>query len=698
MVNTRALKGTALAGLLLASACAPAVVPPAAPTVPAPLAPRPLAFPSFHETQLPNGMNLVVLPYGTQPVASVNLYIRSGTAADPAAQAGLAGLTAELMTKGTTTRTATEISAAIEGVGGNLSASAGDDWLTVSGSALADNLPLVFDLLSDVTLRPTFPQDEVEIARQRILSALQTQLGQPQDIARQRFIHEVYGAAHPYGTSPVPGTVGGLQRADLERFHSRYVVPSNALLVVAGAVDAAQVEAMARRHFGAWESDAPAGFVFPRVPERDQTTLYLVHRPGSVQSTIWIGHAATRPDHRDYFPLEVMNRVLGGGSDSRLFQILREEKGWTYGAYSRLTRPVDVGHFAAVAEVRTEVTDSAVVEMMTQLRRLRDQQVPAGEFEAARNYLAGSFPLRLETPGQVAAQVAQARLLGVPLEWVTEYPQRIRAVTAQDVQRVAREHVQVERAAVVVVGDANRVLPMLDGIAPIVLYDVEGRPLQREDIEVRAPAGGYDLSGLQPHDLTYDLVVQGNPMGTMQTTLRREGDLWVSTTTIASPMLGNQESELRFSPDGTPVSYRESATQAGAQLGSELRVENGRVVGQVRMPPQAGGERAIDAELPAGTLLPGMEMMIAAVTPLETGRTLNIPVFQPAAGAPTVMGVRVTGEEQVTVGAGSFQTYRVEVSGGQIPMTYFLRRQAPHIPVRQEFAGMPVSLELTAIR
>jgi zinc protease len=698
MVNTKAFTGAALAGLLLAAACAPAMAPQTARTVPAPLAPRPLAFPSFHETQLPNGMNLVVLPYGTQPVASVNLYIRSGAAVDPAAQAGLAGMTAELMTKGTATRTATEISAAIEGVGGNLSASAGDDWLTVSGSALADDLPLVFDLLSDVTLRPTFPQDEVELARQRTLSGLQVQLGQPEEVARRRFVRAVYGEVHPYGTSPIPGTIEGLQRPDLERFHAAHVIPQNALLVVSGAVDPATVEAMARRHFGAWESDAPAGFVFPRVPTRDQTTLYLVHRPGSVQSTIWIGHAATRPDHRDYFPLQVMNRVLGGGADSRLFQILREEKGWTYGANSRLTRPVDVGHFAAVAEVRTEVTDSAVVEMMSQLRRLRDEQVSAEEFEASKNYLAGSFPLRLETPGQVAAQVAQARLLGVPLEWVTEYPQRIRAVTPQDVQRVAREHVWADRAAIVVVGDANRVLPTLEGIAPIVLYDVEGRPLQREDIEVRAPAGGYDLSGLQPHDLTYDLVVQGNPMGTVQTTLQREGELWVSRTRIVSPMLGNQESELRFSADGTPVSYRESAAQAGAQVGSEVRVENGRVVGQVRMPPQAGGERDIDAELPAGTLLPGMEMVIAATTSLEVGRTMNIPVFQPAAGAPTVMAVRVTGEEEVTVGAGTFQTFRVEVSGGQIPMTHYLRREAPHVAVRQEFVGMPVRLELTAIR
>jgi zinc protease len=696
MPNRTSITRAAVLGLALAgAACAPAARQEAR-TIPAPLAPRPIAFPAFHEAQLPNGMRLVVLPYGTQPVASVNLYVRSGAAADPAARAGLAALTAELMTKGTTTRSATQISESIEGVGGNLSASAGDDWLTISASALADNLPMLLDLLSDVTLRPTFPEDEFDRERRRTLSALQAALGQPGEVARRRFIGEVYGE-HPYGMSPVAGTVEALQRADLQQFHARHVVPQSALLVVSGAVSPSEVESLVRRHFGEWTAAAGPQLAFPALPARDRTTIYLVHRPGSVQSTIWIGHAATRPDHADYFPLQVMNRILGGGADARLFQILREQKGWTYGAYTQLTRPVDVGRFAAIAEVRTEVTDSAVVEMMTQLRRLRDEQVPAAEFRGAQDYLAGNFPLRLETPGAVAAQVAQARLLGVPIEWITQYPERIRAVTAADVQRVAREHVQPDRAAIVVVGDANRVLPMLEGVAPIVLYDVEGRTLRREDIEVRAPAGGYDLSGLRPYDLSYRFLVQGNPMGTVTSRLVREGDAWVSRTAVASPM-ATQESEVRFLADGTPVSARESATQGGMQMGSELAFEGGRVTGQLRMPPQAGGEREIDVEVPAGTLPSGMEGVLLTGSALAVGQTLTFPVFQPTAGAPTVVTFRVTGEETLTVPAGEFPVYRVEMSGGQTPMTLFLRREAPHVMVKQEFSGMPVEMQLEAIR
>jgi zinc protease len=458
---------------------------------PAPLAERPLQFPDFQETRLPNGLSMIIVEQPGQPVASINLYIRAGAAADPARQAGRAGMVGDLLTQGTQSRSAREIAETIEGVGGRISASAGGDWLSVSSSVLSEHLPLAFDLVSDVTLRPTFPQQEFENIRRRTLSGLQAQMGQPGAIAQRRFLAEIYGE-HPYGISPIPGTVQGLTREDLVAFHREQFSPGNALLVVSGDVRASQVEELARRHFGEWQGAGAAARTFPTLPARGQTQVYLVHRPGSVQSNIWVGHAGITPDHRDYFALQVLNKILGQGTDARLFQILREEKGWTYGAYSRYTRPLDVGYFAATAEVRTEVTDSAVAEIMHQLRRLRDESVPMEEFEAAVSFLAGSFPLRIETPGQVASQVAQARLLGLPVADVTEFRERILAVTPADVQRVAREHVRPEQAAIIVVGDANQILAGLQPIAPVVLYDVEGERIDPASLQVR---GGEDPSG-----------------------------------------------------------------------------------------------------------------------------------------------------------------------------------------------------------
>jgi zinc protease len=421
-------------------------------------------------------------------VASIALFVPSGRAMDPPERAGLASITANVLTKGTTTRNALEIAETIEGVGGSLNAGATDDWLSINASVLAEHLPLAFDLLADVTRRPTFPPEEVELTRRRTLSGLQAQLGQPGAIAQRRFVREVYGAEHPYGVVAVPGTVQGLQRADLEAFYRQHFTPDRALLVVAGAVDRVQVEEMARRHFGDWERRPAPPPAFPQPPAREGTTVYLVHRPGSVQSDIWVGHTGVRPDHPDYFPLQVMNQVLGGGAESRLNIVLREERGWTYGAFSRFTRPRDVGFFLANAEVRPEVTDSALVEMLSLIRTLRDQPVPPEQFEAATSFLAGSFPLRIETPGQIASQVAQARLLGVPVEMVTEYPTRIREVTPADVQRVAREHLRPDHAVIVIVADAIQVLPMVEGIAPVVLYDVEGQLLDPAGLQPPAAA------------------------------------------------------------------------------------------------------------------------------------------------------------------------------------------------------------------
>jgi zinc protease len=215
-------------------------------------------------------------------------------------------------------------------------------------------------------------------------------MGQPGELARRQFLEQVYGVGHPYGVSPVPGTVEGLVRADLEAFHREHFAPRNALLVVSGQVERAQVERLAEQHFGGWQGTAAAGrATLPTPAGAAPTRIHLVHRPGSTQSNIWIGHLATEPGHPDYFPLQVLNSILGGGVDARLFQILREEKGWTYGAYSRFTRPQDVGYFSANAEVRTEVTDSAVAEILHQLHRLRDEPVPQEEFDAAVSFLAG---------------------------------------------------------------------------------------------------------------------------------------------------------------------------------------------------------------------------------------------------------------------------------------------------------------------
>lgn len=660
---------------------------------PPPLEERALDFPPFTERTLPNGLRLIVVETHDLPVVNLDLYVESGSASDPPALAGLSSMVADLLTKGTPTRSAEEIARTIEGVGGQLSAGAAQDYLRVGATVLSEHTDLAFDLVSDVTLRATFPEEELNLTRRRMLTSLQAELANPGAVASRHFAREVYGAEHPYRLAPEPITVEAIDRDGVIRFRDEHFKADNALLVISGDVEMGQVEALVEQYFGEWAGGGVPEPTFVQPPARGETQIHLVHRPGSVQSAIRLGHVGIRPDNPDYYPLQVLNKVLGSGTDSRLFLILREQRGWTYGAYSSLSRPRDVGTFSATAEVRNEVTDSAVVEMLAQLRRLREEPVPQAELDAAKNFLTGSFPLRIETPGAIAQQVAQVRLLGLPIEALIDYRERIAAVTVEDVQRVAQEYIRPDRAAIVVVGDATQVLGQLQGIAPITLTDVSGNPLDPADLEVRASDASFDGSQLTPVTLTYQVVVRGTPFGTATTTLSREGDLWSASTTMQSGPL-NQRSEVRFDDSFTPISLTSSAAQAGMDLGSDLQYENGRVTGEIRLPEQMGGQRTVDAEVPAGTLLSGMDAFALSVAELAVGETVALPIFSEQSGSVVQATFEVTGEEEVSVPAGTFQAYRVEMSAGPQSGTLWLRRDAPHVTLRQEFAGQPVVIEL----
>jgi zinc protease len=664
-------------------------------TPPPPLTGRTIEFPTFHETRLANGLHVVVVENDVQPVVNLSLFIRSGGSLDPVHQAGRAGLLADLMTRGTPTRTSREIAETIEGVGGRLNASAGNDWMSVTSTVLTEHAPLAFELLSDVSLNPTIPEDELTTTLRRTLSGLRAQLGQPGAIAQRRFLGEIYGE-HPYGILPTPGSVEGLTRDDLLAFHREHFAPGNALLVISGDITFARATEFANRYLGQWQGAAAGARSAGVPPTRDRTEIHLVHRPGSVQSTIWVGHLAVEPGHTDFFALEVMNALLGQGSDARLFQILREQKGWTYGAYSRITRPRDVGYFAATTEVRTGVTDSAVVEIMHQLNRLRNEEVPREEFEATKSFLIGSFPLRLETPGQIASQVAQVKLLGLDVDDLTEYRQRIAAVTPADVRRVAMEHIHPDRAAIVIVGDATQILAGLEPVAPIILYDVEGRRIERSAIEVRAAEERFDATRLQPMTLTYQLSVQGNPLGTVTQRLQRDGNDWVATTSTQSAIMG-QEGEMRFDArDFTPRASTMTVTQGPMRIATELRVEGGRILGRAEMPEQLGGSRDIDVDAIDGMIFPGMEMYLLAAADLAEGRSVTVPMFDATSGGPINMSFEVTGVQEVTVPAGTFQAYRISVGGPQA-MFLYVRQDAPHVMLRQEYQGQPISIELTSM-
>lgn len=470
-----------LAGVLPAAAAAQAAPPP-------PLEQRPVRFPTFSESELPNGLRLLVVENHALPVANLNLYVRSGASSDPEDKLGVAAMTAALLDKGTTTRTAVQIAETVEGVGGSIGAGTDQDDLTLSVGVLSDQLPLAFELLSDVALHPTFPEGEMQTVRAQQLASLRAALGNPGTLASRMFERQLFGASHPYGRRSTPQTVGAITRDDVVAFHQRHFVPRNALLVVSGDVTPAQVREMAARWFGQWTGGPAPRDAYPAPPARQRAEIFFIHRPNSVQSSLFVGNVGLQPDDPDYYAAQVMSMVLGLSGDSRLEEVLRGQHGWTYSARARFSRLLGGGTFTANSDVRVAVTDSALAELMVQLRRIRTEPVPQAELERAKNFLVASFPGTVETPGQAAGSLAVTRLLNLPAEHLTQYPQRVAAVTAADVQRVANEYLHPDRAVLVVVGDAAQVLEKIRPIAPAVsVFDVEGRPLDPATLQ---PASG----------------------------------------------------------------------------------------------------------------------------------------------------------------------------------------------------------------
>lgn len=672
------------------------------PTTPPSAAPlRPVRFPPFVNATLANGARLLVVENHRQPVVTISLTMRAGAYFEPADRAGLSSIVADLLTKGTARRTAEQLSAEIEGAGGSIGAGAGDDHLTITLSVLSASLPQALDLLADVVANSTFPESEVDLSRTRELSNLQASLAQPEVLAGRAFSRAIYGD-HPYGRAETPATLRAITREDVVRFHAERIRPAGALLVIAGDVNPAQVRTLADRALASWRGAPAAAPVAPAIPAAQPTSITLVHKPGAVQSNIVAGFPFIVPSDPDVYPLTLLNRVLGGGADSRLFMILREEKGWTYGAYSGFSRRRETGAFQATAEVRTEVTDSALGELIRQVERIRNEVPSDSEITAARNFIVGSFPLTIETPEQIAGAVANARLLGLPDDYVVRYRERLSAVTRAQLAAAARRRLTTDRMSVIVVGDAPRILAGLRAIAPVRIVDTDGRPLTEEDLSPRSSAFALNGAAVTAGTWRYRILVQGNPFGEETRTIARaqQGgrDTWrMITTTRLGPIISQDDTVVVETGSLSPVGVRQGGTIQGQPVHVRLDYAGGRVRGSSRA-PQANGQfqdRTIDTTVAAGTFDDNQLPLVLMAFPLTAGGRWNLPVFSGGDGIAKIYTVAVDGEDSVTVPAGTIPVWRLTVTGGQTPVTMYVSKATPHVVVKLELVGAPVAFELT---
>ncbi len=434
--------------------------------------PRPI------ETTLPNGINLMILEDHRFPLVTVQFDIDgAGPMYEPAGQPGLAGATARLLAEGTKTRTSKQIAEQIDSLGASLSASAGfgSGSTVVTASGLSDTFEQWFALTADVLLHPSFPADELAQYQSRAKSALLQQRSQPGFLANQTMSRALYGAYPAAVVSATPESLDSLTPAMLAEWHDKHYAPQNTILAISGDVHAETLIPKLRQWLAEWQrSKVPVNFPHG-PPPASKEKIFLVDRPGSVQTTLLMGNLAIDRTNPDYPALVVMNEVLGAGSASRLFLNLREEKGYTYGVYSNLIARKYAGPWTAGGDLRTEVTDGAMTEFLRELNRIRDEKVPDDELDAARRSVVARFALSLESPQQLIGYAITRKAYKFPPDYWDKYPAQITAINAEDVQRVAMKYINPATMQVVAVGDAGKIKTILEKYGPVEIVDASGK-------------------------------------------------------------------------------------------------------------------------------------------------------------------------------------------------------------------------------
>ena len=421
-----------------------------------------LKLPAIQKRQLSNGLPVWIVELHEVPVAQVALVVLSGSADDPAGKYGIASLTSAMLENGAGSRSALEIADAIDFLGADLSASSGVDSsavrLHVPVSRLADALPI----MADVALRPTFPNDELERARQQRLTNLLQARDDPATIGALAFSRVLYGSGHRYGTAMMgtAQTIGAFTSEDVRAFYLATYRPANATLLVAGDVAADKVLPLLEASFGGWKpsGSAPAHVTLPSPPDRTRREVYLVDKPGAPQSQIRIGSVGVARSTPDYFPLQVTNAILGGSFSSRLNLNLREEHGYTYGASSVFDMRISAGPFAAAAAVQTDKTSEALKEFFNELNGIL-KPAPAEEVKRASSYVALKFPSTFETTGDLSRRLEELLVYRLPDDYFSRYVQNIEVIGVADVEQVARKYIRPDRFAVVIVGDQKTIEP-----------------------------------------------------------------------------------------------------------------------------------------------------------------------------------------------------------------------------------------------
>lgn len=422
-----------------------------------------LQLPPYKKITLPNGMTLLLMEQHEVPIINFQFAVRAGSVADPEGKAGTASLTAALLRKGTTTRSADQVSAALDFIGAHFDASAGPDFSSGSAEFLKKDLAGGLDLLADLMLNPTFPAEEFTKLQKQSIEGIRSDKDDAWSVLG-RYFNAYLFSRHPYGrpTSGDEGSLAAITRDDVVKFYQDYYSPANVVLAVVGDFSTPEMEKLLTARFAGWTATGKATPV-PRAADAPPVAgkrLLLVDKPDATQTFYRIGNVGVKFTNSDRVPLEVVNTLFGGRFTSMLNSELRIKSGLTYGAGSFFDRRQARGPFAILSFTANQNTEEALDMTLDVLRRLHEKGITAEELSSAQSYLKGQFPLDIETSDQLAELLAELELYGLDEREINQYYARVDAVTLEDARRVIREHYPLENLVFVLIGKAGEIEPV----------------------------------------------------------------------------------------------------------------------------------------------------------------------------------------------------------------------------------------------
>lgn len=435
-----------------------------------------LSIPIPQRGELNNGLKIMLVEHHEMPVVQVQLIFQSGSSNDPSTKAGVAVLTAQMLDEGTKKRSALQISDDVEYLGSNLNISSSQDASFASLLTLKDELENSFEIFADVILNPTFPSTEWDRIKKSHLTSLLQRNDQPGQIASLVYSKVLFGDSHPYG-KPTTGTeesVKQIEVADLVKFYNSFYSPNNATVIVVGDITLSEAKKLLNKYFGSWKKQEIAEPTYSTSPTIVENKIYLIDKPQAAQSEIRVGHMGVARSNSDYYAITVLNSLLGGQFSSRINMNLRESKGYTYGAGSSFSMRKEVGPFTVSGAFRSNVTDSSIIEIITELKNVTMTNVTGKELEQAKNSIIRSQPVDFETPQQIAGQLMNLVLYNLPDDYYNTSIQNFENLTITDIRNAANKYIHPSKMNIVLVGDMSTVLTGLEKIGSVSILDNNG--------------------------------------------------------------------------------------------------------------------------------------------------------------------------------------------------------------------------------